>query len=358
MRVLLVNDRPPGPGGGAEVHVGRVADALTSVGCAVRLVCADRPHEGVRRALDLWDPGARRSVQAAVAEFGPEVIHLHNVVDELSTSVAGLGLPTVLTVHDRRLLGVRAGLDHERAPWRPDVIARSAKNRFARWRLRRTVDATIAPSRTLADELRRAGFPSVRHVENFAPAAQPAPLGTDVAFVGALHPHKGPQVLLDAWALVAAGHPTSELRVVGEGPLRASLEASAQRAGIADRVRFVGAVAPADVPDQLRRARLVVVPSLGAEGGGPTLAVVEAAAAGRPVVVTDRPGVAEGVDDTVGVVVPAGDVSALAAALDDLLSDPARLERLGGQAAARAAERWSPEAAAEHLLEIYRAVGR
>jgi glycosyltransferase involved in cell wall biosynthesis len=358
VRVLLVNDHPPGPTGGAEVHVGRVADALVDAGCSVRVLVPDVPHRGVRRALDLWDPGARRGVRGAIAAFRPDVVHLHNVLDELSTSVAGLGVPTVLTVHDHRLLGTRVGMDQGRSLWSPGVAARAAKNRFARWRLRREVNATIAPSRTLADDLRRAGYPAVHHVENFAPATPIAALGPDIVFVGGLHPHKGPQVLLDAWAQVARRHDGVRLRIVGDGPLRTTLAASAAAAGIEDRVVLPGAVPPSAVAGELARACIVAVPSLGAEGGGPTLAVVEAMAAGRGVVVTDRPGVVEGVDDAVGVVVPAGDVVALAAALDELLSDPTRLENLGAAAAARAAERWSPEVACRSLLRVYREVCR
>lgn len=358
VRVVLVNDHPPGPTGGAEVHVGRLADALDASGCQVRLVVPERGHDGIRRALDLWDPGARQAVRAAIDDLDADVVHLHNVLDELSTSVAGLGIATVLTVHDRRLLGVRIGMDRGRSPWLPGVAARSAKNRLARWRLRRTVDATIAPSRSLADDLRRAGYPKVHLVEHFAPAAPPAPLGVDVSYVGGLHAHKGPQVLLEAWAEVARRHPASQLRIVGDGPLRARLEARAAESGLGGRVRFAGRLPPEEVAHELRHAALVVVPSLGPEGGGPTLAVVEAMGSGRPVVVTDQPGVAEGVDQDVGCVVRAGDADALAGALDELLSDRHRLEELGRNASRRAAERWSPEVAVTRLLGVYRSVLR
>lgn len=358
MRVLLVNDHPPGPTGGAEVHVGRLAEGLAAVGCSVRVVVPEANHRGLRRVLDLWDPAARRAVRREIEAFRPDVVHLHNVLDELSTSVAGLGVPTVLTVHDRRLLGTRVGMDQDRSPWLPGVAARAAKDRFARWRLRRTVDATVAPSRTLVDDLRRAGYPAVHHVENFAAATPRSPLGRDVAFVGGLHPHKGPHVLLEAWAPLADRHPGVRLRIVGDGPLREVLRASAAAAGVADRVVLTGAVAPGAVAAELARACLVVVPSLGAEGGGPTLAVIEAMAAGRAVVVSDRPGVVEGVDATVGVVVPAGDVAALSAAIDELLRDADRLARLGEAAAARAAERWTPEVACGSLRRIYEEVAR
>lgn len=358
MRVLLLNDLPPGPTGGAEVHVGRLLDALERAGSSVELVTAARRHEGWRRALDLWDPGARHRVREVIGAFRPDVVHAHNILDELSTSVLGLGPPYVLTVHDPRVVGTPFGLDQDRSPWAPDAALRSAKNRLGRVRLRRAVDATVAPSRSLADTLRAAGFPAVHHLENFAPQPAPAPLGTDVVYVGALRPHKGPQVLLDAWLDVAGRHPDACLRFVGAGPLGVTIARMSADAGLADRVVLHGAVPPHAVAEVLALAAVVAVPSLGVEGGGPTLAVVEAMAAGRPVVVTDRPGVSEGVDDAVGRIVPAGDAGALGAALDALLSDRPALERAGAVARGRAAQRWAPEAAAARLLEVYRSVLR
>lgn len=358
MRVLLVNDLRPGPSGGAEVHVGRLADALDRAGCEVRLVVAEAPHVGWRRVLDLWDPWARRRVVEEVRRFRPDVVHLHNVLNELSASVAGCGAPTVLTVHDSRIVGIRSGPDRDRPAWAPGVALRRTKDRLAGAVLRRGVDATVAPSRSLADALVSAGFPGVHHVENFAAGITAGPLGPDVAYVGLLQPHKGPQVLLEAWARVASRHPTVALRFVGDGPLRSTLERRAVAAGIGDRVRFTGELQPEDVAGALGAACLVVVPSLGFEGGGPTLAVIDAMAAGRGVVVSDRPGVVEGVDDEVGAIVPAGDAAALATVLDALLADRPRLERLGRAAAARAAQRWTPEGAVARLVEVYAAVAR
>ncbi len=353
MRVLLVNDLPPGPTGGAEVHVGRLADALTALGCRVHTFFPERRHGGVRRVLDLWDPFARAELRRVVRSFGPDVVHYHNLLNELSTSVVGLGVPSVLTVHDPRLLGIRFGLDQDRSPWAPDVALRSAKNLLARVRLRRSVDATVAPSRALADALRAAGFPSVHHVENAAATVSAAELGDEVVYVGSLRTHKGPQVLLEAWTRIAERHPGVVVRFVGDGPLRSEIERTARCAGLADRVVTAGQVDPDDVPSELRRAAVVVVPSLGVEGGGPTLSVIDAMATGRGVVVSDRPGVTEGVDPEVGVVVPAGDPAALASALDGLLGDRSRLEALGRAAAQRAVERWAPEIAAGRLLAVY-----
>lgn len=338
------------------MHVGRLRDSLRAAGCEVEVFVAAAPHVGWRRALDLWDPIARRALRRRVEAFGPDVVHYHNVLNELSTSVLSLGRPSVLTVHDPRLVGIRFGPEQFESPWAPRGVVRSLKNRIARERLRRHVAATIAPSADLARRLISAGFQRVEHIENFASAPLVGPPGSDVVYVGALERHKGPQVLIDAWGVIATRHPGSSLRIVGGGSEELALRDRVTRSGIAGSVRFCGRVEPDDVVTHLGDAALVVVPSLGVEGGGPTLAVIEAMAAGRAVIVSDRPGVREGVDEAVGRIVPADDPLALGQAIDDLLADPAQLRSLGEAAARRAAERWAPEPAARRIIAVYRSV--
>ena len=354
MRVLLVNDHPPGPTGGAEVHLARLRHGLEAAGHRVGLFVPDTVHRGAGRLLDLWDPAARRRLQRRVASFRPDVVHYHNVVNELSTSVLGTGVPAVLTVHDARILGIRAGVDHGRSPRHPEMLARATKNQVASFRLRRGVHATIVPSRELAEAVRAAGFPRVHHVANFAPVQPETPPGREVLFLGMVAEHKGPHVLVEAFERIAPRHPDVTLRIVGDGPMLDELRRRVDRSGAP--VRFDGRIPVDDIPSRLRAAGLVALPSLGVEGGGPTLAVVEAMCSGRGVVVTDRPGVREGVDRSVGRVVPAGDVGALADAISELLSDPGELSRCGSAARRRAIERWSPAAAVARIGSVYEEV--
>ncbi|MGB8650793.1 MAG: glycosyltransferase, partial [Mycobacteriales bacterium] len=106
MRVLHVNDRPEGHGGGAEVNLARLVAAQRAAGDEPYVLAGEVRHEGVSRALDLWDPAARRLLAGRVARLQPDVVHLHNVVRELSPSVLGAvrDRPVVMTVHDMRLL--------------------------------------------------------------------------------------------------------------------------------------------------------------------------------------------------------------------------------------------------------------
>src|SRR5579872_621042 len=102
MRVLMVNDVAIESGWGAEAHLARLANGLRAAGDTVEVFAGERVHTGATRALDVWDPIARRELAERARRFQPDVIHHHNVLRELSVSVLGVpaGTPTVMTVHE------------------------------------------------------------------------------------------------------------------------------------------------------------------------------------------------------------------------------------------------------------------
>lgn len=162
---------------------------------------------------------------------------------------------------------------------------------------------------------------------------------------GRLAPVKDFATLLRGFALLAAVRP-ARLVLLGDGPLRAELEAEATRLGIADRVRFRGAVA--DPLPYLARAACVVSTSR-YEGFGNVL--VEAMACGAPVVSTDCPGGPRTILDggRLGSLVPVGDHAALAAAMSAMLA-----ERPAADMLRRAAQRYAIDAAGDAYLERLR----
>jgi glycosyltransferase involved in cell wall biosynthesis len=147
--------------------------------------------------------------------------------------------------------------------------------------------------------------------------------------MGRLSTEKGFDLLLDAFARIAAHHPDWSLKILGQGPLRSALQAQAWRLDLGERVRFAG-----EVPDPfpiLSAADLFVFPSR-SEGFG--MALAEAMACGLPVVSFDCPSgprdiVRDGVD---GILVPPEDVAAMAAALDRLMGDAQERQRLAARA--------------------------
>lgn len=160
-----------------------------------------------------------------------------------------------------------------------------------------------------------------------------------------LHEQKGHEHLLEA----AVHVPRALFVLAGDGPERERLEARARDIGIEDRVRFLGL--RDDVGALLAACDLFVLPSL---YEGLPLSVLEAMAVARPVIATSVGGTAEAViDGENGLVVPPADPAALAAAINSLLSDPARATRMGQAGRARVIESFSIESMVRGVEAVY-----
>ncbi|GAA0407426.1 hypothetical protein GCM10009530_69600 [Microbispora corallina] len=158
--------------------------------------------------------------------------------------------------------------------------------------------------------------------------------GTTVVAVGRLTPQKGFDMLITAFAAVAAAHPEWRLRIYGDGRERARLLRLAGRLGLRDRVFLMGTTMK--IEKELAKGSLFVLSSR-SEGFG--MVLIEAMAHGLPVVSFDCPeGPAEIVTpERDGLLVPPKDVDALAAAITRLVEDPALRASLGAAARASSA---------------------
>jgi glycosyltransferase involved in cell wall biosynthesis len=309
--------------------------ALDRAGC-LEAVFATKPGEpGVRQPgseqlmekVQVLAPGTPAEQAAEVVERlnGTPVTAVHGYFAHVPTEVAAnaarrLGVPYGFSVHavDARKVS-RAGLA-ERA---------------------RAAACVIACNPDVAGDLKRAGAPVqlIPHgvdLARFRPTpAPPADILTILA-VGRLVPKKGFPVLIRAAARLLAPF---RLRIVGEGPERASIEALIAEHDLADRVELVGPRTHDDLPAEYAAANIVVVPSVtdakGDRDGLPNV-VLEAMSSGRPVVASDVGAVASAiVDGRTGVLVPPGSSEALAGALEFLADQPDMRERLGREARAR-----------------------
>lgn len=155
-----------------------------------------------------------------------------------------------------------------------------------------------------------------------------------VTFLGRDDPRKGLSVLLDAWPLVRAALPEASLHVLG-----------AERPDVAG-VRFLGRVSEEEKRAELGAATVHVAPNLGGESFG--IIVLEAMAAAGAVVASAIPAFAHVAGDA-AVLFPPGDSGALAAAVIELLDDPARAAALGERARARSALFDGPNVAAQYI---------
>lgn len=167
--------------------------------------------------------------------------------------------------------------------------------------------------------------------------------------LGNSKPYKNLPTLLDAFAAVARRHPDTSLALVGRGDSVPELRRQAERLGITRQVHWTGMIDDAEVLRLMREARALVFPSL-IEGFG--FPLVEAMAAGCPVVTSDIPVIEEVVGEA-ALRVPPTDTAALTAALERILGDPALRASLREKGLARARHfQW--DEAARKTLRAYR----
>lgn len=178
-------------------------------------------------------------------------------------------------------------------------------------------------------------------------------------FVGRLVERKGVHVLLDALARNRFTSPW-QLRVVGDGPERQSLEARAARLGISPSVVFEGFVPRQTLAERFAGCDIFILPAVtDAKGDTEGLGVVllEAMSYGKPVVASAAGGIVDIVSDgETGLLVPPGDSDALASAIRRLAEDEAARRRMGSNARDRVDGHFSWPVIVERLVEVYRSV--
>jgi phosphatidyl-myo-inositol alpha-mannosyltransferase len=291
-------------------------------------------------------PWSIRRVRAELRSFRPDVVHAHEPLAPSTGMWATLAArsPVVGTFH--------AGPDRSRLYDLASPALRVVARRLA-WR--------VAVSRR-AEEVARSRIggdfevvPNGLRTQPFR-TATPADLGPGrkLLFVGRLHPRKGFLAAVAAFDLIAAEHPDVQMVVAGDGEQRDAV--SKLRPEHRVRVRMLGTVPHEDLPAIHAACDLYLGPAAGGESFGVVL--VEAMAAGLPVVASDIPGYQEVVDDGVeGFLVPAGDPARLAEAALRVLEDPELATRLG-EAGRRRAAQFDWEVVAAHLESIYDRLAR
>jgi phosphatidylinositol alpha-mannosyltransferase len=268
-------------------------------------------------------PFAARLVASLFRDRRYDIVHVHEPLTPLLPWLAlrASTAPIVGTFHVHREHGHRLYPVARRllAPLMARVARRIAVSEAAR----QTVAAhfpgvyEIVPNGVDVDAFRR-------------PHARPEAMrdGRHVVFVGRLEPRKGVEHLVEAMARLRPRHPDARLIVVGDGPARPALESAAQRAQIA--AVFVGRVSDAALPGYFQSADAVCSPATGGESFG--IVLLEALACATPIVATRIDGYQALVGDSgCGRLVPPGDAAALAAALDQLLSNDDERRRCGAR---------------------------
>jgi len=328
--------------GGVQVHIRELAEDMRGRGHDVMVLApvrrtAEQPWvRSVGRPVDVTfnrsnapidpRPWSVRSVRRELRAFRPDVIHVHEPFTPSTAMWAthAAEAPVVATFHTG---AVHSRLYDAAAP----LLRRLARRITVRVAVSRVAERAAAARIGGAFEI----VPNGADVARFGDAT-PADLGSGakLLFVGRLDERKGFPVAVDAFGRLAAGRPGLRLIVVGDGPERAATDVLAP--DVRARVTMLGTVPNVDLPPFERACDVYLGTSIGGESFG--IVLVEAMAAGLPVVASDVAGYDEVVTDGVeGLLVPPRDPAALAAAVGTILDDPALSERFAAAGRARAA---------------------
>lgn len=393
MRVLVVHSRyrSEAPSGENRV-VDRETSALAEAGHEVAtferssddIAHWSLPHRAALPALSVANPGIHHALARHLAEWRPDVVHVHNTFPLLSPSVLRAcwtaRVPVVATLHNYKLLCASGDFFRDGAPChacadgsllpavrhgcyrgsRAATLAVTAGTAANRRRWRSLVSAYLFLSDSQRDLMAGLDVPPdrafVKH--NFVEAPTvPHRLGprhrrAGVAFVGRLDAAKGVPLLERAWDRFRATYPDSSLRlaIAGAGPLSEQVRTWA--AGHAS-VDVLGHLDPAEVSDLVAGSSAVLVPSQWEETFG--LVAVEAMAAGVAPLAPRRGSFPELVTDGVdGALFRPDDAEDLARLLAEVDARPATFAALGRQGRATHRERFDRSTGVAVLEEVYR----
>jgi phosphatidylinositol alpha-mannosyltransferase len=283
----------------------------------------------------ILSPPAMRRMKRALKEERFDVLHVHEPFTPILAvyAIAIAECPIVVTCHAAGDLG---WYPFAKLVWGP-VAGR--------------IDYRIAVS----EAARRSAEPYVGGPFEVIPNGVVLPPGFDAAnrdgnvvFIGRNEQRKGLQVLLEAWPQIAE-RTSARLRVVGADPL--SVRWLARRSGFSlDRVDLLGGLSEEELTAELERASVLAAPALGGESFG--MVLTRAFSTATPAVASDIEGYRAVATPESAVLVPPGDVDALAAALVEVLEDEPRRQALG-EGARKVAEQYSWDRIARRLTDIY-----
>ncbi len=353
-------DRANPQAGGAEIHLHEVFSRLASRGHDVHLLCSRYPGSTGRETIDglqVHRTGGRLSFLLRARPYYTRTLRALDfdvIVEDLNkvplfTPWWGR-VPVVAIVH--HLFGTTAFREASPplalATW---LLERPIPSVF------RGVPIVAVSDSTRADLVERGVDPArITVVPNgvdldlYRPDAQMGRFDWPaVVYLGRLKRYKGVDLLVRAAASLRDRIPQLRVVVAGRGDDLARLRSLADRLGVGDTIEFAGFVSVERKLELFRRSWVHVLTS-SKEGWG--IAVIEAGACGTTSVASDVPGLRDSVrHDSTGVLVPHGDVDALAAALERLLTDRDQVERLG-RAALEYAQSFTWDEAADRIERI------
>jgi len=382
MRILFAHNRYQNLSG-EDLAATVEMELLKSHGHSIDLFEVDNaeivgPVSKVKTALGtVYSPGSRKKLAARIRSFKPAVVHVFNFFPLLSPSIhyacQETGVPVVQKISNFRLIcpgalllrqgrvceecigkafawpGVLHGCYRESHAGSAVVATMLATHRLLHtWE--KAVDAYIARTNFSRGKLIEGGLPpdKIAVVPSFAPdpGTPVAESGGFAFFAGRLTPEKGIATLLSAWDRLKGS--SLSLKVAGDGPLRDEVTRRACTGG----VEYLGALPRNEVQTLMRQAAFLVFPSVCYENF--PLSIVEAFAAGRPVVASRTGAMGEIIEDGhTGLHFRAGDPEDLATKIEWASGHLMELSRMGREARAEYLLKYTPERNYQLLVQLY-----
>lgn len=352
--------------GASSIHTVRWANGLSTAGHDVYVISKhplDDPFLPEVKVYILSFPGVLGyfrmvpAVRKLLNEIQPDIVNAHYA--------SGYGTTARLVGHHPWVLSV----------WGSDVYDFPNISPLHKWLVKknlRAADRVVSTSHCMAEQTRIL-TPELKDIPI-------TPFGVDLSVyqsvdtgnekqtdkiiigtVKTMKPKYGIDILIEAFAILINSLQSKpelaaknlELRLVGGGEQTAELIALTEKLGIADSVKFIGQVPHTQVPQELARLDIYVALSrMDSESFG--VAIIEAGAAGRPVVVSDAGGLPEvTIDGVTGLVVPREDPFAAAAALEKLVLDFNLRKKMGHAGKIHVAENYSWSACIKTMLDVY-----
>jgi glycosyltransferase involved in cell wall biosynthesis len=363
MRILIVNDYAV-PTGGAETIMHDQRDWLRARGHEVRVFASDaqivpagRPaadylcrgttsrFQALRSA---FNPSASAAIAAALDDFNPDIVHVKMFLWQLSPAIlraleGRAAVYEIMTYKPVCPMGTKLLPDGRRCTktaglpcllegcLTPQSWVAMMLQRILWLRKRKVFTRLVTISCTMRQRLEENGLGPCSLITYGCHARPPrgrlssSPL---LAYSGRLSPEKGVDNLLRAFGKVVERAPEAKLIIAGDGPQRKSLEALSRGLEIQDQVCFLGHLERPEMEKAFEEVWAQIVPSQWEEPFG--VVTTEAMMRGTAVIASNHGGCAECVvDGRTGVLFPAGDADALAAAILRLIGDKFLCEKMG-----------------------------
>lgn len=361
MRVALMSSYIPPHPGGQERHVSDLARWLAERGHDVTVITSDlsgAPGIETPGYDIIWLPSVRlgsdalpRGLRRTLRRLDPDLVHIHSPLSFISTMTSACcrDIPVVATYHG----------DFYKSSL-PGNILKNLRNHLQ-------LPYTLCGARrimvlTESDKLLLASYgvdsgtvevvPPGLDLDDYTPAVgNGGPSDHRVLYVGRVVHEKGIRELVAAFAELCDRTENVELLIAGTGYALDETRRSIEEMGLGARVRFLGWVDHDDLRRLYRESCLVVLPSF---SEGLPYAMLEAMAAGRPVVCSDVSGMRELVHHGEnGLLFDIHDPDALREAMERLLSDPPGCERMGARAREYCMSRFSKERWLDDIERVY-----